>query len=268
MPVITFDMLNDRVIARLIDAGAASEHARIVAESLTYAEASGIVSHGLVRLPFLLEQTRTGKIDGTAEPELRATSSGLLVCDARHGYGYVAAHHTVTSMIASLHSGAGFVLASISNSHHFGVAGQWAERLAEQGFVGLVTSSTFGAIAPLGGHTATLGNPSLALGLPTTQGDPLVVDLAPAVAARGLIAAAAARGETIPPEWALDAEGNPTTDPTTALSGTIQAVGGHKGVALAMLLDSLLLATTAVDVRVGFLRFSPQPGHRPDSVTC
>jgi (2R)-3-sulfolactate dehydrogenase (NADP+) len=150
MPVITFDMLNHHVIARLIDAGAASEHARIVAESLTYAEASGIVSHGLVRLPFLLEQTRTGKIDGTAEPELRATSSGLLVCDARHGYGYVAAHHTVTSMIASLHSGAGFVLASISNSHHFGVAGQWAERLAEQGFVGLVTSSTFGAIAPLG----------------------------------------------------------------------------------------------------------------------
>jgi (2R)-3-sulfolactate dehydrogenase (NADP+) len=112
MPVITFDMLNDRVTARLIEAGAAGQHARTVAESLIYAEASGLLSHGLVRLPFLLEQTRTGKIDGTAEPELRAAGSGLLLCDARHGYGYVAAHHTVTGMIRSLHSGAGFVLAS------------------------------------------------------------------------------------------------------------------------------------------------------------
>jgi (2R)-3-sulfolactate dehydrogenase (NADP+) len=85
MPVITFDMLNDRVTARLVEAGAAGQHARIVAESLLYAEASGLLSHGLIRLPFLLDQTRTGKIDGTAVPELRTTGSGLLLCDARGG---------------------------------------------------------------------------------------------------------------------------------------------------------------------------------------
>ncbi len=96
-----------------------------------------------------------------------------------------------------------------------------------------------------GGRRATLGTNPLAFAAPLPGGaDPLVIDLAMSVAARGKIVAAERAGQAIPPDWAVDAQGNPTTDPKAALGGVLLPIGGAKGGALALMIEIMAAALT------------------------
>ena len=244
MPRLELAELVDLTTLVLAKAGAPPEAAALTAAAVVYAEASGITSHGLVRIPFLADQASSGKIRADAQPQVRRAGDALFLVDAGLGFGYVAAHRAVDALIAAL-TNSPVVVAAVSNSHHFGVAGQYAERIALAGYVGIAVSGTFGAIAPIGGRRPLLGNPPIALAAPRAEGGPLIIDFAPAVVARGRIASAAQRNEEIPPNWALDARGQPTTSAPAALEGTMQAIGGDKGVLIAMLLDTLVAVTTS-----------------------
>lgn len=243
MPLVAHNELVD-VVARVLEAaGSTPAGARVTAEAIGYAQASGIASHGLVRVRPLVEQLHSGKINGAAVPSVQAIGESLRLVDAQFGLGYAAAA-TATDAVLELLVTAPVAVAAVSRSHHFGVAGYYTERLAEAGFVGLAVSGTFGAIAPVGGRAPLLGNPPLSVAVPRADGDPVVVDLAPAVVARGNIVTAAARGDRIPLGWALDENGEPTDDPQAAMRGTLSAIGGGKGVILAMLADILVLTLT------------------------
>lgn len=239
---ITCDEFESGVCHSLIGAGATEQDARLAAAALTYAESSGLRSHGLLRVRPLLDQLHSAKINGRPERTVQQVAESTWLVDADYGLGFPAAQSGADAVIQSLEKSP-VAIAAVSKSHQLGIAGYYAEQIALKGFVGFVTSSTFGAIAPTGGRTPIMGNPPLALALPT-NGDPIVVDFAPAVVARGNIAAAARRGDKIPTSWALDENGQPTDDPQAAMRGTLNAIGGRKGVLLAILMDLLIIALT------------------------
>jgi (2R)-3-sulfolactate dehydrogenase (NADP+) len=243
LALVTCKELEKTITQSLILAGASESDAQIAATAIAYAESSGLKSHGLVRLDPLISQLKSGKVNKKPNRTKKLVSDSLTLVDGDHGIGLPAAQMATDSVIEMLDSSP-VAVASVSNSHHLGVAGFYAEQLAEKGYVGFVTSNTFGAIAPVGGKTPILGNPPLALAVPRANADPVVIDMAPAVVARGNIAAAAKNGEKIPTNWAFDENGEPTDDPNAAMRGTISAIGGRKGVLLSMLIDLLLLTLT------------------------
>jgi len=95
------------------------------------------------------------------------------------------------------------------------------------------------AMAPWGGNAPLFGTNPIAFGVPRPGDTPLVIDLSLSKVARGKVLAAHKRGEPIPDDWALDPEGNPTTDPQQAMSGSMLPAGGAKGAALAMMVEIL-----------------------------
>jgi (2R)-3-sulfolactate dehydrogenase (NADP+) len=245
MTRVTCDDFQEVVINALIGAGASADDARLAASALLYAESSGLRSHGLLRLEPLLSQLDSGKINPRPLRTVRDISDAACIVDGDRGMGFPAAQAAVDRLRSMLERSP-IAVASVSRSHHLGAAGYYVEQLALRGYVAFATSNTFGAIAPLGGKTPLLGNPPLALAVPRADAEPVVIDMAPAVVARGNIAGAARRSEQIPDTWALDEAGLPTTDPAKAMRGTVRAIGGRKGVLLAMLMDLLLISLTDV----------------------
>jgi len=117
------------------------------------------------------------------------------------------------------------------------MAGSYALQAMDAGLIGLVFSNASPAMPPWGGREALLGTSPLAAGAPGGKRGPFLLDMSPAVAARGKIRRALRRGEIIPLGYALDAEGRPTTDPAAALGGVVLPIGAYKGSGLSMLMD-------------------------------
>lgn len=231
--------------AALIANGTAEAAARATARALVAAEADGQAAHGLSRVPAYALQARSGKVHGTAVPKLVQPVPGVLRIDAGLGFAYPAIDLALAGL-APLAKSQGIALAAIHHSHHFGQVGAHAERLAQQGLIALVFGNTPKAMAFHGGRRPMLGTNPLAFAAPLPDArDPLVIDLALSVAARGKIVAAQKAGKTIPEGWAVDAAGKPTTDPTAALGGTLTPIGGPKGGALALMVEILGAALTA-----------------------
>ncbi len=227
--------------AALVSSNTRAEIAASVADALVAAEIDGQGGHGLARVPSYAAQARSGKVDGHAAPLFDHAAPAVIRVDAAHGFAYPAFDRLVSDLPA-LARKTGIAIATVFRSHHFGQAGRNAERLAETGFAGFAFTNSPGAIAPWGGQRGLFGTNPIAFAAPRRNAPPLVIDLALSIGARGKIMAAQRTGEPIPEGWALDAEGNPTTDPFAALPGTMLPIGGAKGAALAMMVEVLTAA--------------------------
>jgi (2R)-3-sulfolactate dehydrogenase (NADP+) len=227
----------------LVNTGASGENAGIVAEALIAAELDGISSHGLSRLPAYADQLASGKINGLAKPEVTRTAAAVVSVDARYGFAFPAIAAGIATALSIVRE-AGVVALAVGNSHHCGVLGHFVERLATHNTLAVAFSNSPAAIAPWGGSRGLFGTNPIALACPRRGREPLVIDLAMSVAARGKIMQAANRNESIPEGLALDASGNPTTDPREALAGTMVPIGGAKGAALALMVELLSAALT------------------------
>jgi (2R)-3-sulfolactate dehydrogenase (NADP+) len=243
MPVLPLSELRPLAQAVLVRAGASDANAACVSEALVAAEADGLPSHGLARLPDYAAQLRSGKIDGKAVPTIEQVAAAALRVDAAHGFAQPAIDLGIRAALA-LAPRAGIVGAAITHSYHCGVAGHPAERIARSGCIGLVFSNTPAAIAPWGGRRALLGTNPIAFACPRGAKPPIVIDLSLSRAARGKILLARQQGATIPEDWAFDENGIAATDPQRALRGSMQAAGGAKGVALALMVELLAAALT------------------------
>ena len=166
-----------------------------------------------------------------------------VVVDGGLGFAYPAIDLTLAAL-APLAKETGIAVAAIRRSHHFGQAGAHAEKLAQQGLVALVFGNAPKAMPFWGGKTPALGTNPIAFACPLPNGDPLVIDLAMSVVARGKIMAAQQKGEAIPEGWAVDAQGQPTTDAAAAMKGAMLPIGGAKGSALALMVEILAAALT------------------------
>ena len=243
MANLSLDAAQALTVGALVRCGTGEEIAASVARALVGAEADGLKGHGLSRVPSYAAQSRVGKIVGRAAVSFERPRPGLLAIDAAHGFAYPALDAAVEHLPAMAKS-QGVAAAGIRRSHHCGAAGRPAEALAERGLVAILFANTPAAMAPWGGAKPVFGTNPIAFACPLPGRAPIVVDLSLSKVARGPIMAAKQRGEAIPEGWALDPDGNPTTDPTLALKGTMVPLGDAKGTALALMVELLAAGLT------------------------
>jgi (2R)-3-sulfolactate dehydrogenase (NADP+) len=240
---LAIDVLERLVATALERAGTTAANAASVARALVAAEIDGQKGHGLSRVASYAAQVRNGKIDGRATPAAQRTRPGTVAIDAGHGFAYPALDLAVEKL-PEIARESGIAAVGITRSHHAGALGLVAERLAGAGLVALLFANTPSAMAPWGGRRALFGTNPIAFATPRLNSPPVVVDLALSEVARGKILAAAQKGEAIPAGWAVDKNGQPTTDAQAALEGTLTPMGGAKGAALALMVELLAATVT------------------------
>ena len=221
--------------------------AALVAESLVQADLWGHGSHGMLRLPWYAARLRSGAMTAVADPAVLADTGPLVLLDGRDGVGQVLAERArILAVERARTYGIGAV--GVRNSNHFGTAMWFTRRAAQDGVVAVLTTNASPAMAPWGGRQKVLGTNPWSIAAPASGGRVVAVDIANTAVARGKIYLAKSRGEPIPGNWALTAEGAPTTDPAEAVLGAVLPMAGHKGYAITFLMDVLSGALTGSGV--------------------
>jgi (2R)-3-sulfolactate dehydrogenase (NADP+) len=249
VPNIELQTLTDIVVKVFENSNTTPENAAVVADALVKAEADGLASHGLSRVASYADQALTGKVDGNVLPVLNQTGTAAASVNAKNGFAYPAINMGLAWAIDHCFE-AGIVGVGISNSHHSGVAGHHVETLANAGFMALGFTNSPAGISPWGGNRALYGTNPIAFACPRSDNEPLVVDLSMSKVARGKIKLAADNGDPIPEGWAVDVDGQPTTDASAAMAGTMLPMGDAKGAALTLVVE--MLAATLTGSNHGF----------------
>ncbi|MCQ0986215.1 Ldh family oxidoreductase [Jiella marina] len=217
-----------------------------VARALVAAEAAGQGGHGLRRVPAYSAQAKAKKVDGHATPGLDRVKPGVLRVDAAEGFAYPAFDLAIEAL-KDIVAETGVAIGAVRNSHHAGVLGLTVERFAEAGLVAMMMANSPGAMAAWGGKRPLFGTNPIAFAAPLPDADPIVIDLSLSKVARGKVMAARQKGAAIPEGWALDKDGNPTTDANAAMEGTMVPMGDAKGAALAMMVEMLSAGLTGAN---------------------
>ena len=262
MATLTLGEAESLVARMLIRCRTGEANAICVARALVAAEADGLKGHGLSRTPSYAAQAKIGKVDGFAVPKVERARPGAAAIDAANGFAFPAIDAAL-ALLPAMAREAGVASAAIRRSHHCGAAGHPVERLAGQGLVALMFANTPAAIAPWGGAKAVFGTNPIAFACPLPGREPLVIDLALSKVARGNILAAKQKGEKIPRGWALDAQGEPTTDPDAALAGTMLPLGDAKGTPLALMVELLAAGLTGANFAAEASSFLDAEGPPP-----
>lgn len=225
--------------------GVSVANARVIAHGLVAADLRGIDTHGVNRLIPYIKQVKNGVLRAAAEPEYTSITPVVGQVDGNYGFGFVAAKLGIQKA-CEMAATYGIGMVSVKHSNHFGMSA-WIvqealdyreEGKVEGGLMSLVFTNSSPAMPVWGGREQLLGVSPIACGAPGgPESRPFILDMAPSVAARGKVHKALRRGEKIPEGWALDAEGNTTTDPAEALKGVMLPMGGPKGSGLAIMMD-------------------------------
>lgn len=245
----------------LENAGAAPEAAQSTARALVLADASGLASHGVSRVPLYCAHLRNDRVDGKAQPKVIARKGATCVIDAADGLAYPACDLAVEEAARQARN-FGVGLAAVVRSNHFGAAAGHLEPLASAGLVALAFGNSPAAIAPWGGKTPLFGTNPIAAVFPRRGAEPLVIDLSLSEVARGKLLVAAQNKQPIPPTWALDRDGKPTTDPASGLEGSMLPAGGIKGAMLALLVELLVGAVAGAAFGYEADSFFSETGNR------
>jgi (2R)-3-sulfolactate dehydrogenase (NADP+) len=243
-------------------AGASAGMARATSRCLVAADAEGLASHGVSRVPQYASQLRLGRADGKAIASVVNARGGACLVDAACGLAYEACAVAVREAIRRARD-SGVAFAGVTNSNHFGVAAIHLAPIAEAGFVGLAFGNSPAAMPAWGGKTPLFGTNPVAAVLPRRSAPALTIDLSLSEVARGRIMVAAQQGKPIPAGWALDRDGKPTTDPQSALEGSMLPAGGVKGAMLALIVESLACALTGAAFGFEADSFFVEQGNRP-----
>ena len=260
---LSLEDLNELAVAVLVHNKTSKENAQIVAQALVASDAMGIDSHGAARLPAYAAQANSGKVDGFAIPVVDVTAKAAVRVDAKSGFAFPAIQKGLETALDIVKE-TGITGLGIGNSHHMGMAGYHVEQAAKRGILALAVSNTPSAMAPWGGNQGVFGTNPIAFACPRPDAPPLVIDLSLSRVARGKIKLAADKGEPIEPGWAVDKEGNPTTNAQAAMEGTMLPIGGAKGAALALMVEILSATLTgsnhAYEAASFFTADGPSPG--------
>jgi (2R)-3-sulfolactate dehydrogenase (NADP+) len=237
--------------------------AQAAAKHLVEAEAHGLPTHGMSRVPFYCSMLRNGRADGTAHPALVSERAGACLIDNRDGLPYVSVQWAVAEAIQRARRN-GIAFAGIRNSAHVGVLGIHLLPVAEARLVGFGFTNSPAAIPAWGGKKALFGTNPVAAAFPRMDADPIVVDLALTTVVRGRIMMAMRKGERIPEGWALDRNGRPTTDPKEAIEqGSLFPIGGAKGAMLALMFELICASLTGAAIGPEADSFFSEEGNKP-----
>jgi (2R)-3-sulfolactate dehydrogenase (NADP+) len=237
-------------------------NAQSVATALAQAQCDGQAGHGVSRIKSYCLQAQSGKVNGMATPAVVAQTQAAVRIDAANGFAFAAIDLALDELVKRSQT-QGIACASITRSHHFGVAGWHVERLAMQGMVGLIVGNSPAAIAPQGGAKPLFGTNPIAFAAPMQDDAPLVIDLSLSQVARGKVMVAAKEGQSIPEGWGLDIHGNPTTDPHAVLAGSMLPMGQAKGAALVLMVEILSAALAGANFGFEASSFFEAEGEPP-----
>ncbi|MCX8507009.1 MAG: Ldh family oxidoreductase [Alphaproteobacteria bacterium] len=254
----------------LMAAGASAFQAAPTANALVMAEAMGLASHGLSRVGMYAGHLRHNRVDGQAVPKIITQQPSAALIDAADGFAYPACELAAETAL-KMAENTGMAVAAVTNSHHFGAAGLLLQKIAAAGMVGIALGNSPAAMPFAGGKRAILGtNPIAAIFPRYVKGqlvDPVVIDLSLSEVARGKIMVAAKANKPIPLGWALDSDGNPTTDAAAALKGSMlpfgSGGGGVKGAMLALMVELLVTSLTGAHFGSEADSFFQDHGNKP-----
>ena len=243
MATISVERLVEITARALKRAGASKAMAQSTAQALVAAEAEGLGGHGLSRVALYCQHLKEGRANGKAKPKIIKRKGATALIDAGGGLAFLACALAVKEAITrAKKSGVSFV--GVTNSHHMGALAYHLAPIAQAGMVGLAFTNSPSAINAWGGKRAFYGTNPVAAIFPRNNAEPIVVDLSLTEVTRGKIMVYAKEGKPIPLGWAVDKDGNPTTDAKAALSGSLNAIGGVKGAALALMVEVLCVGLT------------------------
>lgn len=265
MTMLSLQEARQVVASTLRAAGANETMAAATARALVLAEAQGLGSHGLGRVAQYATHLRNGRVNGDAMPTLRREKGAAALIDAHEGLAFAACEMAVAEAIARARD-FGIAIAGVTDSHHCGVVVDHLRAVADAGMVGLGFANSPAAMPAAGGRHPIFGTNPVAAVFPRRGALPLMIDLSLSEVARGKVMVAAKQGKPIPTGWAVDRDGQPTTDAQAALEGSMLPIGAAsspKGAMLALVVE--LLVTALIGAQFGFeaSSFFEDAGNRP-----
>lgn len=246
------DAVKQLAAAIAAKAGVKKKDAAILADALVDADIHGTSTHGISRLNIYTRRIQKGLIDPRAKLVIERSHGAVMSVDAGNGLGQVQAVK-VLEKLAKKAKKTSVAAATIRNSQHFGALSYYCNLAAKQDLILFATTSCEPSMSPEGACQAFFGTNPIAVSFPTGKGWTIKIDLATSIVARGNIIAAQKKGQLIPAGWALSPDGEPTTDAATALAGTVLTMAGHKGYALALMVEvfSSVLSGAAIGPAIG-----------------
>ncbi len=241
--------------------GMSAEDAGLLADTLVAADVSGIHSHGVLRVPEYVRKLRGGGVDPRGRPKVVSDRAGALVVDGCNAMGQIAAAYAMRLAVDRARQ-TGVAMAAVGGSNHCGAMAYYVKLALEADMIGLAATNALPTMAPWGGIDKIVGINPLGVAIPAGDEPPIVYDAAFAGSSHGKIRVYEQKGLEIPPNWAFDSNGTPTTVAAEAIKGLLQPIGEHKGVGLAMCfgLLSTLLSGAAYGTESGDMVNGPKPG--------
>lgn len=244
MPTISLDEIEQTTKAALEAHGALPWIADEVARAVRKAEAVGNRICGLYYLESYCQQLQSGRVSGSVDPEISRPRPGTIVVDAKYGFAQSAFTRGLPEAIESAKEN-GIASLAICHAHTCTSLGYFTEQIARAGLIGLGLTNASPIVAPPGGKTRVIGTNPIAFSVPDGQGGiAMQFDQSTTTVALGKITMAKAAGKSIPIGWALDADGQPTTDPNAALAGSLVSTGGYKGWGFGLMAELLAAGMT------------------------
>ncbi len=246
----------------LVHAGIPPEHAALSARHLALCDLRGVESHGITRLSALVQRIRNGVVNAKPDIRVERRRGASALVNGDNGLGVpVSSRATRLAIDLAREQGVGAV--GVRKSNHFGMAADYALRMAEAGCLGIVTTNSNPAMVPWGAAKKFLGTNPICFGAPT-RGEPLILDMATSVVAMGHVVLAEKRGQPIPDTWALGPDGRPTTDPTLARQGGARPLADYKGSGLAFMIEVFTSLLTGAMLGVHSAGFYSDMTRAPD----
>lgn len=227
-------------------AGLPEEDARLVAESLVDANLRGVDSHGVSRIPIYVKRLQLGLVNTRPRVRVVKEKGGALVIDGDNGMGQVVMERSLELAKKRLPS-AGTVSVAVHNSNHYGSGAYFAKKAVASNAAIFLYGNAPATMSTWGGRERFLGTNPYTFGVPAGSREPMILDMATSVVARGKIILANQVGEQIPEGWAVDVNGEPTTDPEAALAGSVLPFGGAKGYGIALMIEVMAAMFTGAN---------------------
>jgi LDH2 family malate/lactate/ureidoglycolate dehydrogenase len=241
--------------------GMSHADASYLAGSLVEADLRGVHSHGVLRVPEYVKKLTVGGVDPGGRPSIVRDVGACMVVDGGNSMGQIGTGFAMQRAVERARS-TGIAAVAVRGSNHCGALAQYVLQAVGHDMIGLVTTNALPTMAPWGGAQRLLGINPLGVGIPAGVEWPIVYDAAFSASAHGKIRVFKQRGQQLPPGWAFDQDGRPTTDPAVAIDGLLRPIGEFKGANLALVMGVLssMLSGASYGTQLGDMYAGPRAG--------
>ncbi len=234
--MITQEQLKNVAVEVLKAYGESKLNAALAADCLVKADMRGIFTHGTYLLVTMYDRIQAGMLNIPTRVKLIKEDKATTMIDGGNGLGQIAARRAMEISMDKAQK-YGIAVTSLRNTNNISFLSYYTDLASQKGMIGITASNAAPSVAPWGSSEAFIGSSPFSVSIPAKKENPIILDMSSGVVARGKIRRALRNKEQIPLGWALDQNGNPTTDPEAALQGTLLPIAGPKGSALAMIVD-------------------------------